>query len=143
MKRSATELALPSAPKTKATKTTTVAKSEKAKGLFNQPSKSIAEQVQEQKEFFEKKNAILKMLKFFESNRNGLIEMQNKINEALTEDEFAFQNSTDFEVVFKEGYSSATCKIKAPTVIADIITATLKEIDTKVSKLEEELITED
>lgn len=105
------------------------------------PTKSVAELIEEQKQFFENKNGILKKLRVFESRAETLQDALTGIKEEYEENpDDAFEKKPyEITMLLQEG-SVHLCKITTPVIIKSILVATLAEIEVNRKKLELELL---
>lgn len=103
--------------------------------------KTVPELIEEQKQFFQRKNGILKKLNIFERKGEDLQKVVSKIEDNTGEESSLFEDSRTFSVIFKDSYNEI-CTISKPVVIKEIISATLAKIDESRHSLETELLSE-
>ena len=123
-----------------AKKATTTPKKEVNTQLTIQKSKTTAELLQEQKDFFEEKNAIIKRLRVFEVKGRELKEILTNISELESSNPSGiFEKQRESTILFKNSYSEV-CTISHPVIVKVIISQTLKEIEKSRTALEQELL---
>lgn len=108
---------------------------------IKETTKSVAELLEEQKQFFENKNETLRKLKIFEIKESQLQKSLDRINEkAETNSDSLFDEDSSFKLSVVEGYNNDLFVIKKPIIIKSVISAVLVEIKNSRKALEAEFL---